>query len=326
MLLICLVCMQTIKNIKRIYIDPETAWEASELRFFCQMAQACPESFLQFDDGSNSLTDSDSECDQAPVLVYQRGQHKSYLSAVPIATGRAGRRPWRPVDVTDDLLEGVTERVKQAVSAAATAVVDDLQLKFEEGQHLSGIFSMLQLPFWHQLAGEQKLEVQQAVDKAIDAAEAKYGEARSVLGNNGSFIVPPLLDGSKMRAQRDAYINLMQAMASAYAPGSVTTAELWMQLCSELGSGDGLRNSFITEFVQLFKISLVFPIGSVDNERRFSLMNLIHDSLRNRMQADHLNTCVRIASSSDTYKTFDIQAAHRLWLQGGIRGRYKASR
>jgi hypothetical protein len=98
-----------------------------------------------------------------------------------------------------------------------------------------------------------------------------------------------------------------------------------MQLCSELGSGDGLRNSFIAEFVQLFKISLVFPIGSVDNERRFSSMTLIHDSLRNRLQADHLNTCVRIASSCHTYKAFDIQAAHRLWLQGGIRSRYKAS-
>jgi hypothetical protein len=99
-----------------------------------------------------------------------------------------------------------------------------------------------------------------------------------------------------------------------------------MQLCSKLGSGDGLRNSFITEFFQLFKISLVFPIASVDNERRFSLMNLIYDSLRNRLQTDPLSTCVRIASSSHTHKAFDNQAAHRLWLQGSIRGQYKASR
>jgi hypothetical protein len=61
-----------------------------------------------------------------------------------------------------------------------------------------------------------------------------------------------------------------------------------MQLCSELGSGDRLRNPFITDFVQLLKISQVFPVGSVDNERRFSLMNLILDSLRNRLQAEHL--------------------------------------
>jgi hypothetical protein len=82
----------------------------------------------------------------------------------------------------------------------------------------------------------------------------------------------------------------------------------------------------LSEFVQLFKISLVFPIGSVDNERRFSLMNLIYDSLRNRLQTDHVNTCVRIASSSHTYKTFDNQASHHSWLQGGNRVRYKASR
>jgi hypothetical protein len=89
-----------------------------------------------------------------------------------------------------------------------------------------------------------------------------------------------------------------------------------MQLCSELDSGDGLRNSFIAEFVQRLKISLVFPIGSVNNERRFTLMNLMYDSLRNRLQTDHLNTCVRISSSSHAYKTLDHQAAHRLWLQG----------
>jgi hypothetical protein len=111
-----------------------------------------------------------------------------------------------------------------------------------------------------------------------------------------------------------------------YAPGRVTTTELWMQLCSKLGSRDGLRNFFITEFVQLFKISLVFPIDSVDNVRRISLMNLIYESLRIRLQTDHLNTCVRIASSSHTYKTFDSKAAHRLWLQGGICNRYKANR
>jgi hypothetical protein len=94
-----------------------------------------------------------------------------------------------------------------------------------------------------------------------------------------------------------------------------------MQLCSELGSGDGFRKFFITEFVQLFKITQVFPIDSVDNERWLNLLNLIYESLRNREQTDHLNTRVRIASSSHTYKTFDSQAAHRLWLQDGIRGR-----
>ena len=56
-------------------------------------------------------------------------------------------------------------------------------------------------------------------------------------------------------------------------------------------------------------------------------MNLVHSDLRNRSGPEHLNVCMRIAASKHTYKTFDMQAAHKRWLQAATgRGRYMSDR
>jgi hypothetical protein len=65
---------------------------------------------------------------------------------------------------------------------------------------------------------------------------------------------------------------------------------------------------------RLALIAGVFPIGSVECERRFSTMNLVATALRNRLLPEHLNVCVRIAASEHAYKTFDVVAAHKRWL------------
>lgn len=108
-------------------------------------------------------------------------------------------------------------------------------------------------------------------------------------------------------------IGLMRAMGAVQHPEGQTTPQFWAQLFSR--SGNVQRRQQLSAFIALFKISAVFPIGSIENERRFSLMNLIHTTLRNRLLTPHLNTCMRIAASEHTWGTFDVQAAHRAWYR-----------
>ena len=42
-------------------------------------------------------------------------------------------------------------------------------------------------------------------------------------------------------------------------------------------------------------------------------MNLVSTKLRNRLKADHLNTCLRIAATTWTAKTFNYEAAFMDW-------------
>ena len=65
----------------------------------------------------------------------------------------------------------------------------------------------------------------------------------------------------------------------------------------------------ISEYEKLAYLILCIPFRSVENERRFSAMNLVATKLRNRLKADHLNTCLRIAATPQTVRSFPFQDA-----------------
>lgn len=47
-------------------------------------------------------------------------------------------------------------------------------------------------------------------------------------------------------------------------------------------------------WLKMAKIVLVFPVGSVENERIFSTMNIVKDELRNCLGENHLNVCSHV--------------------------------
>ena len=55
------------------------------------------------------------------------------------------------------------------------------------------------------------------------------------------------------------------------------------------------------------------PMGSVENERRFSSMNLAKTPLRNRLGTKHLNVALRIAGSEFPVESFPYAAAFKKW-------------
>lgn len=68
----------------------------------------------------------------------------------------------------------------------------------------------------------------------------------------------------------------------------------------------------ITEFCKLTSLVLTVPLGSVENERRFSAMNLTKTELRNRLQTEHLNVAMRISGYLDV-EAFPYRVAFDVW-------------
>ena len=56
-------------------------------------------------------------------------------------------------------------------------------------------------------------------------------------------------------------------------------------------------------------------MGSVENERTFSVMKFIKDDRRNRLGPEHLNCCVRMKRSRFTLDTFPMEAALSVWCE-----------
>jgi hypothetical protein len=77
----------------------------------------------------------------------------------------------------------------------------------------------------------------------------------------------------------------------------------------------GVNLDYMKEFLRLVALCLSVPFDSVENERRFSAMNLTMTRLRNKLQEDHLNTCLRIAATSCTVSNFSFWEAFTIWDQ-----------
>jgi hypothetical protein len=58
-----------------------------------------------------------------------------------------------------------------------------------------------------------------------------------------------------------------------------------------------------------------FPITSVENERQFSLMNLVKNKFRNRMGEKLLNAICRIKRCSYTVENFPFGEAQKNWAR-----------
>ena len=65
-------------------------------------------------------------------------------------------------------------------------------------------------------------------------------------------------------------------------------------------------NEHISKFCKLAEIPLCIPIGSVQNERAFSQMNLIKSTLRNKLGPKHSNAAIRAKRSSHNLRSLPV--------------------
>ena len=102
----------------------------------------------------------------------------------------------------------------------------------------------------------------------------------------------------------DSFVAFMELKST----GQSSAEECWARVFTNEAQLQHIRN-----FADLAKIALVTPIGSVENERSFSLMNYVKNERRNRMGCEVLNAICRIKRSGYTIKSFPYEETIKVW-------------
>jgi len=85
------------------------------------------------------------------------------------------------------------------------------------------------------------------------------------------------------------------------------TTQVWRRL-----TGSDFLTSQLSEFIKLAEWGLVMSPGSVEDERVFSSMKFLKDSLRNKLST-HLALCMRLYRSHHTAESFPYTQAIAEW-------------
>jgi len=155
-----------------------------------------------------------------------------------------------------------------------------------------------------ELAAQQHAQHRAEFMQAVASLASRYGTSlQPVLS---TLDLPAPLDGTKLQEQADdAYRLLTQANALK----TKTTAEFWHSVRSNVD----LRHK-LSAFVTLADIALVQVPGSVEEERLFSKLNFIKDERRNRLDEEHLNACLMLATQRMfEFEQFPFMTAITKW-------------
>ena len=129
------------------------------------------------------------------------------------------------------------------------------------------------------------------------------------VGMTAVFGTVPLsapLSGTALLEQADDALRLLSSAACL----GKSTAAFWESVnsCVDL-------NLKISEWVKLAHIGLVQVPGSVEEERLFSKLAYIRDERRNRLEEEHLNVCLQLATQSFwEFQQFPILVAVQKWI------------
>ena len=121
----------------------------------------------------------------------------------------------------------------------------------------------------------------------------------------------PYIDEESLDFQFDGFCDFMVSRVGYYSSGADSAAGtklLWQDAL--------LRNvtkTRLSEYCKLAHVLLCLPVGSVENERAFSLMNLVKSPVRNKLQEEHLNVCCRLKRSAHTLQSFPFAAAAKIF-------------
>ena len=142
----------------------------------------------------------------------------------------------------------------------------------------------------------------------------KYGSPKTL--SDGTLIKPPLLNFKPdSHAFAEELSNFVVMTSNVRQQSNLSAAELWAAVFTGL-----TQSEYMPCITTLTSIAMVFPIGSVENERVFSMMNFLKDDWRNRMGPELLMRSMRLINalcwikfSGYTVKSFPYEAALAVW-------------
>ena len=142
------------------------------------------------------------------------------------------------------------------------------------------------------------------VEAMVDAVELRrqYGNFQQFMLDRSMELWERLLkkNGQKETEQQVSESDLMKHA------GGEAVVEFW--------NTRGLNLEYLLEFLKLRDIVLSVPFGSVENERRFSAMNLTLTFLRNALGDEHFNAAMRVRATPFTVKNFEFWDAFIEWF------------
>ena len=186
------------------------------------------------------------------------------------------------------------DQIRQAAGEVVHSIVtriqpDEIQLAFQA----------LQLDTW------RNPDLSRAdITAKLQVLKQQY--ATELPNPSGTGFLPPLIDAAAMDLQFDSFEVRMKARARLSA--AETTETCWAAAMENPSIG-----RHISSYCELAKIMITFPATSVENERHFSLMNLLKSPLRNRMGPELLNALCRIKRSQYGVRCFPYQACLGVW-------------
>jgi hypothetical protein len=202
------------------------------------------------------------------------------------------------------VLAGICAEVQDIVTSVAENVVHNLASRIKTDDLMSA-FQVLQPSFFQRHVDDDSSSFRSLAMSKVDLLASIYGEAANTA--DGST-VPALVDPLSLQAEFDSFFTRMES-AAKHGQG---TKEAWKNIFTSPAVSKHMKN-----YCVLARIMLCMPVTSVENERQFSLMNLLKDEKRNRLGSRVLNCLTRIKRSPYQVKTFPYEALLKEWLKAG---------
>lgn len=189
----------------------------------------------------------------------------------------------------------VVQRVEESAKALVQKVLDDFESRFPPCEVLQSL-AVVDPRYW--LGNMFDMS---SFATLMDVLIKQFGVDHKT---SDGTVIPALLCGKSLKAQAPSFISHMQGLQEG-----ITSSILW----SRVASSDVLSARY-SEWLIVARISLLVPIGSVENEREFSLLNLLKSDRRNRLAGDNLNACMSIATIPAGLTGFDFEQAYSHWF------------
>ena len=227
-----------------------------------------------------------------------------------------------PVRMKRQQLGAMAEHLKAVLRTEAQSLTEHLHARFPQCELLdaAGII------YPESLAGKDDAQV--AIDAALAAAKIaeQLGMSKrlsSVSIASDEMLQPPI-DTVKLQAQTRSFVSAVSGIAtkvmalkSCEAP---RVTEFWRRVKAAQGE-QGMAQ--ISEWQKLAEWSIVLLVGSVEDERRLSVLTFVKNKWRHALQEEHTDACLRVKCNHFYEELEDVPYARVLQAWTDVKDRRK---
>ena len=260
--------------------------------------------------------------DESPLQYMRSDLYYVVERAVAGADGADGEQAFRVTDMVDSgtrrraapvtsaNYDQLINRVKEEARAVATTLIGQLETRMPPDSFLSAC-EVIYPDFWTAHTSEEEF------DNRYQTLKEHFCEAHTV----GQSDIPPFVNAADLDRETPIFVDVIATAASNLSrkkSAGKLTDDLVVAFWKEVDLSP-LNSRRLANWRKVAVAVLTMVGGSVENERVFSNLAYVKNSVRNRLDV-HLEQCVRLFSQ-DHYDlaTFPYDDALRDWNPTGSR-------